>query len=97
MLPFSVRSPHLHAEKKQALGRLISLEMGKIESEGLGEVQEYIDIADYATGLSRMFGGRIFPSERALEAYYVGAMKGPSLTSRQRWHWGRPPKQAKTT
>jgi len=71
MPPFFVRSPCPHAEKKQALGRLISLEMGKIESEGLGEVQEYIDIADYATGLSRMFGGRIFPSERACEIFLL--------------------------
>lgn len=42
----------------------ISLEMGKILSEGKGEVQEFIDIADYATGLSRMFSGSIIPSER---------------------------------
>lgn len=48
----------------QNLGKLISLEMGKIFTEGKGEVQEFIDIADYATGLSRMFSGRIFPSER---------------------------------
>lgn len=46
------------------LGKLISLEMGKIMSEGKGEVQEFIDIADYATGLSRMFSGSIIPSER---------------------------------
>ena len=37
--------------------------MGKILPEGVGEVQEYVDICDYAVGLSRMFGGRIFPSE----------------------------------
>jgi len=41
-----------------------SLEMGKILAEGEGEVQEYIDVCDYAVGLSRMFGGKIFPSER---------------------------------
>jgi aldehyde dehydrogenase family 7 protein A1 len=41
--------------KKEPLGKLISLEMGKIMSEGLGEVQEFIDVCDYATGLSRMF------------------------------------------
>ena len=41
-----------------------SLEMGKIVAEGEGEVQEYIDIADYAVGLSRMFSGHVFPSER---------------------------------
>lgn len=40
-----------------------SLEMGKILPEGEGEVQEYIDIIDYAVGLSRMFAGHVFPSE----------------------------------
>lgn len=38
--------------------------MGKISVEGVGEVQEYIDICDYAVGLSRMFGGPVLPSER---------------------------------
>ena len=42
----------------------IALEMGKIVAEGIGEVQEYIDICDYAVGLSRMFSGHIYPSER---------------------------------
>ena len=37
--------------------------MGKILTEGRGEVQEFIDICDYAVGLSRMFDGKIFPSE----------------------------------
>ena len=41
----------------------MSLEMGKIYPEGVGEVQEYVDICDYAVGLSRMLGGRIMPSE----------------------------------
>lgn len=50
--------------KKDALGALISLEMGKIRTEGLGEAQEAIDICDYATGLSRMLNGKIIPSER---------------------------------
>jgi aldehyde dehydrogenase family 7 protein A1 len=50
--------------KKQLLGQLVSLEMGKILSEGLGEVQEYIDICDYATGLSRTFSGKVLQSER---------------------------------
>lgn len=50
--------------KKEALGLLISLEMGKIKSEGLGEVQEYIDICDFATGLSRTLEGKVLPSER---------------------------------
>lgn len=50
--------------KKTALGKLISLEMGKILAEGLGEVQEFIDICDYSTGLSRTFSGLVIPSER---------------------------------
>ncbi|RKP23587.1 alpha-aminoadipic semialdehyde dehydrogenase-like protein [Syncephalis pseudoplumigaleata] len=52
------------AAKKEPLGRLVALEMGKIYQEGLGEVQEYIDIADYAVGLSRMLNGKVIPSER---------------------------------
>lgn len=39
-------------------------ETGKIKPEGIGEVQEYIDICDYAVGLSRTFSGSIIPSER---------------------------------
>ena len=38
--------------------------MGKIYPEGVGEVQEYIDVCDYAVGLSRMFDGKFLPSER---------------------------------
>lgn len=38
--------------------------LGKIVGEGIGEVQEYIDICDFAVGMSRMFNGSIFPSER---------------------------------
>jgi aldehyde dehydrogenase family 7 protein A1 len=49
---------------KEDLGRLVSLEMGKILSEGLGEVQEAIDICDYAVGLSRCLTGSVIPSER---------------------------------
>ena len=41
----------------------MSLEVGKIYPEGVGEVQEYVDICDYAVGLSRMLGGSIMPSE----------------------------------
>lgn len=52
-------------QNKRALGSLISLEMGKILAEGEGEVQEFIDICDYAAGLSRMIGGQVLPSERA--------------------------------
>ncbi|XP_076333157.1 aldehyde dehydrogenase 7 family member A1 isoform X1 [Tachypleus tridentatus] len=51
-------------QKKAQLGKLVSLEMGKILPEGEGEVQEYIDICDYAVGLSRMMEGKVFPSER---------------------------------
>lgn len=50
--------------KKRQLGSLISLEMGKILAEGEGEVQEFIDICDYAAGLSRMIAGSDLPSER---------------------------------
>jgi len=49
---------------KQALGRLVSLEMGKILAEGAGEVQEMIDIADFAVGQSRMLYGLQMHSER---------------------------------
>ena len=51
--------------KREALGHLVSLEMGKILSEGIGEVQEFIDICDLAVGLSRTINGQIIPSERA--------------------------------
>ncbi|MDP6419063.1 MAG: aldehyde dehydrogenase family protein [Candidatus Krumholzibacteria bacterium] len=49
---------------KEPLGQLVSYEMGKILSEGEGEVQEMIDIADFAVGLSRTIGGPTLPSER---------------------------------
>ena len=51
-------------QKKEALGALITLEMGKIRSEGLGEVQEDIDICDMAVGMSRTIDGKVLPSER---------------------------------
>ncbi|XP_071038009.1 alpha-aminoadipic semialdehyde dehydrogenase isoform X2 [Parasteatoda tepidariorum] len=51
-------------QKKTSLGKLVSLEMGKILPEGEGEVQEYVDICDYAVGLSRMLEGKVLPSER---------------------------------
>ncbi|EFX66442.1 hypothetical protein DAPPUDRAFT_302712 [Daphnia pulex] len=51
-------------EKLEPLGKLVSMEMGKILPEGVGEVQEYVDICDYAVGLSRMFEGKVIPSER---------------------------------
>lgn len=50
--------------KKCALGSLISLEVGKIKTEGDGEVQEYIDICDMAVGMSRTISGKVLPSER---------------------------------
>lgn len=49
---------------KEALGALVSLEAGKITSEGLGEVQEMIDICDFAVGLSRQLHGLTIASER---------------------------------
>ncbi|KAM3267831.1 aldehyde dehydrogenase family 7 member A1 [Capsicum chacoense] len=48
----------------QEFGRLVSLEMGKILPEGIGEVQEVIDMCDFAVGLSRQLNGSIIPSER---------------------------------
>jgi len=49
---------------KEPLGELISLEMGKIRAEGIGEVQEMIDICDFAVGLSRQLYGLSMHSER---------------------------------
>src|SRR5580692_8791128 len=49
---------------KQVLGRLVSIEVGKIISEGLGEVQEMIDICDFAVGLSRQIYGLTIATER---------------------------------
>ena len=49
---------------KDALGALVTLETGKIHAEGLGEVQEMIDICDFAVGLSRQLYGLTMPSER---------------------------------
>ncbi|MFT8645922.1 aldehyde dehydrogenase family protein [Gluconacetobacter sp.] len=49
---------------KVALGRLVTLEVGKVVSEGLGEVQEMIDICDFAVGLSRQLYGLTIQSER---------------------------------
>ena len=55
---------------KVALGKLISWEMGKIQAEGEGEVQEMIDIADYAVGLSRQLYGKTMHSERPNHRMY---------------------------
>jgi aldehyde dehydrogenase (NAD+) len=51
-------------ERKSELGRLVSLEMGKIVAEGEGEVQEMIDICDFAVGQSRQLYGNAMHSER---------------------------------
>ncbi|MBI5432871.1 MAG: aldehyde dehydrogenase family protein [Planctomycetes bacterium] len=59
---------------KDPLGRLISLEMGKILQEGLGEVQEAIDMCDFAVGQSRMLYGLAMHSER------------PGHAMRESWH-----------
>ena len=61
-------------QKKEALGRLVSYEMGKSLQEGYGEVQEMIDICDFAVGLSRQLNGQTIPSER------------PGHVMREQWH-----------
>ena len=55
---------------KTSLGKLISWEMGKIQAEGEGEVQEMIDIADYAVGLRRQLYGKTMHSERPNHRMY---------------------------
>ena len=55
---------------KEPLGELVSLEMGKIRAEGLGEVQEAVDIADFCVGLSRQMYGLSMHSERADHRMY---------------------------
>jgi aldehyde dehydrogenase (NAD+) len=70
MRPAPVRGEVIRAlgallrEHKATLGELVSLEVGKIRSEGLGEVQEMIDICDFAVGLSRQLHGLTIASER---------------------------------
>jgi len=71
---------------KDALGRLVSYEMGKSLTEGFGEVQEMIDICDFAVGLSRQLYGLTMHSERPLHRMYeqwhpmgiVGIISGTS-------------------
>jgi aldehyde dehydrogenase (NAD+) len=60
------RLGQLLGEHKSDLAALVTLEAGKIGSEALGEVQEMIDICDFAVGLSRQLYGRTMPSERPL-------------------------------
>jgi aldehyde dehydrogenase (NAD+) len=55
---------------KEPLGKLVSYEMGKIYQEGLGEVQEMIDICDFAVGLSRQLYGLTMHSERSRHRMY---------------------------
>lgn len=55
---------------KDPLGRLVTLEMGKIYQEGLGEVQEMIDICDFSVGLSRQLYGKTMHSERPEHRMY---------------------------
>ncbi len=57
-------------ENKDVLGELVSLETGKIKQEGVGEVQEMIDIADLAVGQSRMLYGKTMHSERVEHRMY---------------------------
>ena len=57
-------------EYKEPLGKLVSYEMGKIYQEGLGEVQEMIDICDFAVGLSRQLYGLTMHSERPQHRMY---------------------------
>jgi aldehyde dehydrogenase (NAD+) len=61
---------NLLREKKEALGTLVSYEMGKSLQEGLGEVQEMIDICDFAVGLSRQLYGSTIHSERYKHRMY---------------------------
>jgi aldehyde dehydrogenase (NAD+) len=56
--------------RKKDLGKLVSLEMGKSYQEGLGEVQEMIDICDFAVGLSRQLYGLSMHSERPSHRMY---------------------------
>ncbi len=57
-------------ENKDALGSLVSLEVGKIKAEGDGEVQEMIDMADFAVGQARMLYGKTMHSERPRHRMY---------------------------
>ena len=64
------RYSDLFREYKDALGTLVTLENGKIKPEGDGEVQEMIDIADFAVGQSRMLYGKTLHSERPAHRMY---------------------------
>ena len=64
------RYAELLRDHKDALGTLVSLETGKIKAEGDGEVQEMVDIAEFAVGQSRMLYGKTLHSERPLHRMY---------------------------
>ena len=64
------RYADLLREFKDPLGTLVALENGKIKAEGDGEVQEMIDIADFAVGQSRMLYGKTLHSERPAHRMY---------------------------
>ena len=76
MLPAPERGQYVRAlgdllrEYKEPLGALVALEMGKIKAEGEGEVQEMIDICDFAVGLSRQLYGLTIASERPNHRMY---------------------------
>jgi len=57
-------------QHKDDLGQLVTLEVGKVRTEGLGEVQEMIDMADFCVGLSRQLYGLSMHSERPLHRMY---------------------------
>ena len=59
------RIGNAYREVLEELGSLVALEMGKIKAEGIGEVQETIDITDFAVGLSRQMYGITMPSVNA--------------------------------
>jgi aldehyde dehydrogenase (NAD+) len=61
---------HALREKRDALGALVTLENGKIHAEGVGEVQEMIDICDFTVGLSRQLYGNTMTSERPNHRMY---------------------------
>ncbi len=76
MIPAPVRGQYVRQigdalrTYKEPLGALVSMEMGKIRAEGEGEVQEMIDIADFAVGLSRQLYGLTIASERPRHRMY---------------------------
>jgi acyl-CoA reductase-like NAD-dependent aldehyde dehydrogenase len=75
---------------KEALGRLVALEAGKILSEGLGEVQEMIDVCDFAVGLSRqLYGLAMHPSARNTGCTNSGTSRADRHRLRVQFSGGR--------